>query len=234
MSPVVPRDIYTRIELAMSARLAAGLRGLVKGVTTYSGEMDDDLARIAAAMPAAWVTFGGILGTKPYSTSQQKWVATGKFVVMIGQTSIRSDAAARHGTGRPSEIGANALAWAVRRLLIGQELTDQDATLRINPLRPGRARTLFNTQLQGKPVTVYAVEFETDWIEEALPKQRFPSRGEGGGPAQGDDAIFDAYPPAARSGADPDLLSVHLHHHLTPMKDQPDATDIVQFKKEDE
>ncbi len=31
-------------------------------------------------LPAAWVTFGGIVKTERYSTSRRKYIATGRFV----------------------------------------------------------------------------------------------------------------------------------------------------------
>lgn len=224
-------DPYTRIEAAICGRLKAGLGAMVRDVTSYGGELDDDLGQIVRALPAAWVTFGGITGTKPYSTSKEKWVATGRFAVMAGQSNARSEEAMRRGGHRPQEIGTNPLVWAIRRLLIQQDLTDQDATLEISALRPGRVRTLFNTQLRGDAVSVFACEFETDWIEDALVNGRFPTA-----PAEGAeeryDALFARYT-GSRSPADPDLTRVDLNYHLTPIKPTPDATDSVLFDKED-
>ena len=138
-------DPYSRIERAMVARLDAGMRGMVREVVSYGGQLDDDLTLIVQALPAVWVTFGGIQETQALSTSHKKWKVRGRFAVMVGQKNARSEVANRQGSGRPQEVGTNALVWAVRRLLTDQDLVDQDANLKIDPLSPGRVRPIFNT-----------------------------------------------------------------------------------------
>lgn len=68
---------------------------MVREVRTYAGELDEDPGRIVRSLPAAWVTFGGIAKTERYSTSRQKYIATGRFVVVVGDYNTRSEQSAR-------------------------------------------------------------------------------------------------------------------------------------------
>ena len=116
------------------------------------------------------VTFGGVTKTDPYGTSRQKFKATGQFVVMVGERSVRSEAAGRRGGPAEGEVGSYPLVYAVRRLL-----SSQDLGLPIEALMPGRVRTLYNTRLERQAFSVFACEFQTAWIEEALPRDHWPS-----------------------------------------------------------
>lgn len=165
----IPVVIYEQIERAIIDRLRQGLGKMVRQVVSYSGELDDDLGAVVRALPAAWVTFGGIQSSKQMATNKQKILCTGTFVVMVANQSVRSDTAGRH-TLRANEVGTNSLVWAVRRLLAYQELG-----LEINPIRPVRVRSLFNVSLRNQAISGYACEFEVDWIEEALPNNAWPS-----------------------------------------------------------
>lgn len=162
--------IYTRIENAIVQRLKLGLGKLAREVSSYGGELDDDLARVVSALPAVWVTFGGIIATKPVSTSRQKYRTTGKYAVMLGEQNRRSEAAGRKGGPLASEVGTYPLLYAVRRLLSGQDLD-----MEIDRLKPGRVRTLFNTRHNTQAFSIFAAEFECDWIEHALDNNRWPA-----------------------------------------------------------
>ena len=78
------------IENALIQRLQQGLGQLVREVGSYSGELDDDLPEAIRRFPAAWVTFGGIVDSKPRSTSRQQYRVQGQYVVMVGERSVRS------------------------------------------------------------------------------------------------------------------------------------------------
>ncbi len=93
---------------------------MVQDVRTYAGELDEDPGRIVRSLPAAWVTFGGIVKTERYSTSRRKYIATGRFVVVVGDYNTRSEQSARQGGSVRDEVGTNQLVESVRRLLTGQ------------------------------------------------------------------------------------------------------------------
>ncbi|MCZ5321904.1 DUF1834 family protein [Escherichia coli] len=140
---------------------------MVREVRTYAGELDEDPGRIVRSLPAAWVTFGGIAKTERYSTSRQKYIATGRFVVVVGDYNTRSEQSARQGGTVRDEVGTNLLVESVRRLLIGQDLG-----LEIDYFEPGRVRTLFNTGVAERAMSVFACEFDTRWVEHALEKRQ--------------------------------------------------------------
>lgn len=217
--------IYDQIEQAIISRLKTGLGRMVRDVVSYGGEMDDDPGRIVSALPAAWVTFGGINRSKPHDTSHQKWLNTGTFVVMVGQQNVRNEKSNRI-TGRMDEIGTNTLIWSVRRLLMYQDFSEQG--LKISPLRPGRVRTLFNTALRNQAFSVFACEFECDWFETVLPIGEWPRPTEHATDelfALYDGRIDDAYP----------LLKQVTTDFKTELPiETPVGKDIIRTYKEDE
>lgn len=241
-------DPYSRIERAMVARLDAGMRGMVREVVSYGGQLDDDLTLIVQALPAVWVTFGGIQETQALSTSHKKWKVRGRFAVMVGQKNARSEVANRQGSGRPQEVGTNALVWAVRRLLTDQDLVDQDANLKIDPLSPGRVRPIFNTTVERQTLSVFAAEFDTSWIEYSLPNGRLPvpaaTSDEPGVPVDVDangvstsyDQLFALYPAVQTAAPLPWLDGVDLSVYRTPLAEgqTPSVTDQVNFNNKDQ
>ncbi|CDL80189.1 DUF1834 family protein [Xenorhabdus cabanillasii] len=214
--------MITRIEQAICQRLADGLGNMTRTVTSYGGEIDDDLGRIVRALPAVWVTFGGISKTEPASVSRRQYKPTGQFVVIVADYSTRSDAASRQGGINVDEVGCYRLVYAVRRLLTGQDLG-----LKINPLVPGRVRTLFNTQVAERALSIFACEFDTQWLETALEP--------GAWPRQTDDRahpdwLYNEYR-GQRSPPDPELLRVGLRYH-PPGAGSPDQpADLVNLRK---
>lgn len=242
-SAVLPHfDLYSRIERSIISRLATGMRGMVKEVASYGGQLDDDPARIIQVLPAAWVTFGGVMRTAPYSTSKTKSTVTGRFAVMVGQVNARSEVASRHGTGRPQEVGTNLLVWAVRRLLSQQDLVDQDPGLQISALEPGRVRPVFNTSVDGRAMSVFACEFDTTWIEHALPNSRFPvptaTSAEPGVPGSDYDQAFGLFPATRTDEPLPWLGGISVRLYPVPPSPGPDtpprlASDILFPHDED-
>ncbi|MGC0153279.1 DUF1834 family protein [Chromobacterium vaccinii] len=217
---VVP--IITAVELAMVQRLRAGLGRMVTSVETYGGEFDEDnLAEVVRRMPAAWVTFAGIRATAPAGTSREKWRTEGSFVVMVGARSVRSEASSRHGGVDAREVGTNLLIATVRRLL-----TQQDLGLPIRELAPGSVRTLYNSRLQTVAFSVFACEFGTAWVEDALRCGEYPQTGAG---ASGIDALIQQYAGQTQP-ADPDWAATTVNYYLDPAAESgaPDAQDIVK------
>lgn len=213
--------IYEQIELAIIERLKTGLGKMVRDVVSYGGEMDEEIGRIVSALPAAWVTFGGITNSKSFERSDRKWLNTGVFVVMVGQQNVRKERANRI-TGRIDEIGTNTLIYAVRRLLMGQ-----DFGLKIKALRPGRVRTLFNTSLRNDAFSVFACEFECEWIETVLPNMEWPRPDEHNG-----DELFALYN-GRIDGKYPILKEVDAHLITEPPILTPIANDIIKTNEDD-
>ncbi|WP_420996238.1 DUF1834 family protein [Cupriavidus sp. 30B13] len=214
--------IVTAVELAIVARLRLGLGKMVKSVETYGGELDDETDEVVRRFPAAWVTFGGIRDTQPTSTSRDKWRAEALFAVMIGARSLRNEQAARHGGAGKHEVGTNQLIYAVRRLL-----TQQDLDLPIRELAPGKVRTLRHVILSQEAFSCYALEFHTAWIDEALPRARFPAPD---GPDH-PDAIFAEYQ-GHLGEPDTDWLRTGLNYYLAPNDGKADATDLIGSAEE--
>lgn len=227
-----PVPIITAVENAIVARLSQGLGKMVRQVSTYGGEFDDDgLADVLRNFPAAWVTFGGVRKTEPYSLERKQWKTTGTFVVMVGARSVRSEAASRQGGPARGEIGTNLLIWAVRRLL-----TQQDLQLPIRELAPGTIKTLFNTRLQRDAFSVFALEFHTAWIEEALAPGMFPqSTDAASSDSSSLDSLFATYG-AQIDPQTPDLKSVAMNLHLDPTQTSgtPDEQAIANLQPSDQ
>lgn len=218
--------ILLRTEDAIIARLRLGLGRMVTEVGSYGGELDDGLPSVIRRFPAAWVTFGGVTKTEPTSTRRDKFKAHGQFVVMVGQRNVRGEAAGRRGGPAQGEVGTYPLVYAVRRLLSGQ-----DMDLPIDPLTPGRVRTLFNTRLEDQAFSVFACEFATAWLENALPNGNWPCPAPAGTPeaATDPDAVFGRY--GGKSGEpDPEWLRTGLNYHLAPDDGQADAQDLLTMR----
>lgn len=210
-------DPITAIEEAMIARLQAGLGRMVTEVTSYAGELDDDLPTVIRRFPAAWVTFGGVSKTEPYGASKDKFKATGQFVVMVGARNLRGGSAARQGR---DGIGTHQLVMAVRRLL-----NQQDLGLEIAHLKPGKVRTLYNTRIDGTALQVFTCEFDTAWIESALSNNTWPAPDSADHP----DARFAVYQGRLDAPAS-DWLTVGLNFHMTPDDGIADASDQLTLR----
>ncbi|WP_410499704.1 phage protein Gp37 [Chitinibacter sp. S2-10] len=205
------------IENALIERLRQGLGRLAIEVEPYSGELDELLPEVIRRFPAVWVTFGGISKTERISTARDKVKATGSFVVMVADRNLRGRNAARKGGA--GEVGAYRLVKAVRRLL-----QQQDLGLQIDYLQPGRVRTLYNTRLQGEPITAFACEFSTAWIEAAMDNQTWPVEG------RAEDAVFQGNQGQKDTEAS-DLLRIGAEYDTSvPGDGQPEATDLLELR----
>ena len=224
----------TDIELAMVERLRKGLGKLVTTVETYGGELDDEgLYQVVQQMPACWVTFAGITKDDWTSTSQRKSQPEARFVVMVAARSFRSEAASRHGGVSQWEVGANQLVWAVRRLLIGQDLG-----LAIDAFKGVNVKTLFKTSLERQQaMAVYAVEFSTFWVEKHLECGQFPSmpmktiteHGQTVTVPDTDHPDYLFYQYEGQQSAAPDLLGMNMEVKQT-QKTEADLTAEVKTK----
>ena len=210
--------IIALTEKAMCERLRQGMGRMVQGVHSYGGEMDGEPADVVRRLPGVWVTFGGIQKTEPTSISTRKYKTYGRFVVIVGDRNVRSEEATRQGGPGLQEAGTYKMVAAVRRLLSGQDLG-----LGIAHLVPGRVRTLFNTKAEGAALSVFACEFDTYWVEEALENGLFPVVD---APADSIDSIFSGYL-GSQSEPDADWLTTRLSYDIPQTSRSPDAEDII-------
>lgn len=215
--------MITDIELALVDRLRRGLGAMVHDVTTYAGELDDDMGRILHRLPGVWVTFGGIQKTERSSTSRQKRVVTGRFVVVVGDYNTRDEQSTRHGGVNLNEVGTNLLVESVRRLITGQDLG-----MKIDYFEPGRVRTLFNSKTEDKAASVFACEFDTKWMELALENGQWPERS---ADPDAPDAAFNTYRGELSDPA-PDLLRIGMRYHQPGTAPADDPEDLVELRKE--
>ncbi|MBA4709571.1 phage protein Gp37 [Aquitalea aquatica] len=202
------------IEDALISRLQQGLGELVGQVSRYGGELEDDLPAALGHLPAAWVSFDGVLDSKPHGTSRQQYRVQGQFVVLVGDCLA---AGAAEGPGYR-------LVQAVRRLL-----SEQDLGLAISPLTPGKVRTLFNRCRAGEACRVLACEFACSWLEQALPAGGWPipPSPEEDGAVRHPDSVF-ALAHGRTNLPDPPFLGIGIDYHLVPDDGVADARDILR------
>lgn len=155
--------MITAIEDAIIARLksATGL-GYKADVESYGGEFDGDLMQVVRRFPAFWVTYSGSGKPTPVGTCKDKWLKPVTFIVMAGAYNVRGEADRRRGVavnGVVVEPGVYQMLDNSRDLLIRQ-----DFGLAISPLTPGAERTLFNTTMTDRGISVFAQEWHTQYV----------------------------------------------------------------------
>lgn len=161
------------IEQAIKQRLSDGLGQMVSGVHTYGGEFDDEgLAQVVNQFPAVWVLFAGITDSAAHDTRRTRYKVTGRFTVLVGDRASGSEAASRFGGLHRNDVGTYRLMQAVRLLL-----TNQSMGLQAGRLKPGKAKSLFSKQMELDAISVFALDFDIDWIEDALPDGEWPEAG---------------------------------------------------------
>ena len=188
--------MVAQVEDAVIARVtgAAGLGYSFGTVASYAGELDGQLEEVVRKWPACWVTWMTSGRPTRFGTSRTKWIEPNTFAVLVAARNVRGERETRHGS--VSEVGAYQMLDDVQALLVGQ-----DFGLAIEAFEPGRKRTLYNAQLRGRSIAVYAQEWHTRWAVEA------PSEETVGG-----------------------LLSVGLDYHLTPDDGDADASDLITLE----
>jgi phage gp37-like protein len=186
-----------RIEQGIKDALAALQRPYIAEIRTYGGEFDSELAQVVKRFPAIWVTFGGAGSPDSQRASGFRMPLT--WVVLVAAKSLRTEETARHGavdgSGQVLSVGTFEL---LRDVAVA--LTRNDLGLPIEALRPGRVRTIFNTQTNGEAVSVLSWEWHTHaWL--AVPDR-------------------DA-------GADHWLERVNVDYVAKPGDDTPEASDAI-------
>lgn len=205
------------IEQAIKQRLSDGLGQMVSGVHTYGGEFDGEgLAQVVNQFPAVWVMFAGITNSEPHDTRRTRYQVTGHFTVLVGDRASGSEADSRFGGLHRNDVGTYRLMQAVRHLL-----TNQSLGLQIGRLQPGAAKSLFSRQMEQDAVSVFALEFETYWFEDALQDGDWPR------PAVSDGQQAQVYADVSEyqgrtDPEHPDFKGVNLELRISPKNpDQP-------------
>lgn len=199
------------IEDAIIRRLGEAGLPYLRTVATYGGELDGDTRQVVRAFPAVWVAFKGEGDPAPVGTSRTVWHVPATWVVLVAARNLRNEAATRKGDA--VQVGTYQMLEDVRALLMCQDFTEQGAAqgLEMDPLRPGRTRSLYNGRLQDQGVSVYAQEWHTRY---AL---RLPAP-----------PLNPATPPGAPL---PELAAVGLRYHLQPDDGEADAVDLLTLQQ---
>ena len=160
----------TDIEVALCARLQAGLGEMVSGEVVSWDVMTNDISIILDALPGAFVTFTGITASQPHDTRRTRYKVAGRFSVFVADYNLRENESLRHGGVNLDEPGCYRLIRSVRRLLSGQDLG-----LEIGKLQPGAVRMVTGKALSEKAVAMYECVFDTLWYEDTLENGRWPA-----------------------------------------------------------
>lgn len=146
------------IENAMLAALdAAAWAQRPRALETYAGQLDDDnLDSVLRAFPAVWLAYGG--SPAPKHIGARKWRVDAKFAVMVGAQHLREQAARQ---GDSVDVGTYRMLADVQAALLYK-----DFGLKIDFLRPGAIRTLYNTRVSGYGLSVLSQEWSTAYIVE--------------------------------------------------------------------
>jgi len=143
---------------------------MVTGVFTYGGEFDGEgLAQVVNQFPAVWVMFAGIKDTVRHDTRGRRFKAIGQFTVLAGDRASGSEADSRFDGLHRHDVGTYRLMQTCRHLL-----TNQSLGLQIGRLQPGAAKSLFSRQMEQDAISVFVLEFETYWFEDALQDGDWP------------------------------------------------------------
>ncbi|MCM8595137.1 phage protein Gp37 [Accumulibacter sp.] len=186
--------IYAQLEDAVIDRLTASATSGALGyalaeVASYGGEFDDETFWTQVRrFPAAWVT---VAGEKVKRLTERKYLCSPTLMVLVGTRNVRSERQTRHGT--VSSPGSYQILDDVRLLLSGM-----DFDLPIKPLSPGPVKTLYNTRIGAEALSVFSIEFLTEYVF-TLPDE----------------------------ASEVDWLRVGLNYYLLPGDALADASDLV-------
>jgi phage gp37-like protein len=162
MIATIEDAIIERIQTAAAS--SPGLGYAIRDVKSYGGEFDDDLGQVIRNFPSVWVTFAGSGKPKPVGTSRTRWITPVTFAVMVGARNIRGERETRQGLkvgGVLQEVGVYQMLKDISLLLINSDLG-----LKIDYLKPGATRTLYNTRMSSQAMAVLAREWHTEFVEE--------------------------------------------------------------------
>ena len=215
------------LESAMLAALKADKPAWLRFVGSYGGELAGDWEAVVRAVPAYWLAFSGMTEPKPLNTAQTRFEAVIQLSLVAANRSVASEAASRKGA-LGCQPGTYAMLAHAASLLCMRDFGLDG----VDYLRPGRIRTLFSAQVQGKALSVLA----QDWRARMVFVLREP--GQRSLPTPGtipgeEEAPAGYLPPDAP--ALPELTGLDLRYWLKPpqdpKKDDPLLTDCLRFPR---
>jgi len=127
-------------------------------VTSYAGQLDDELYSWIRTMPAAWVTFSGAPEYKRISLRSMKVRAT--FEVLCAQRALDENAGRLNDSTNGADVGIYKILEDNKLALVNQQLG-----LKIHPITPGPIRAVVKNMVNREAVVVYGQEFSTEWTE---------------------------------------------------------------------
>lgn len=207
------------LESAILNALKDGRQPWLRFVGSYGGELVGDWEAVIRAVPAYWLAFSGMTAPRPLNTAQTRLEARLQFSLLAASRSVASEAASRTGGSRQPGTW-QMLAHAARLLCMRDFGLDG-----VDFLRPGRIRTLFSAQVQGKALSVLA----QDWQARMVCVLREPGQRPLG--PDGADLPAGYLPPDATPL--PDMAALDLRYWLKPPqdpeRDDPLLVDTVRF-----
>ncbi len=156
MIAAIEQAIIDRIKDAAGVTKPLGYA--LAAVESYGGEFDTELTltNTINSFPGVWVVMSGLDRPTDLGDVLRQPIT---FTLFIATKNRRNEKARRHGA--VGDVGSYQLLEDVRALLKGQTLG-----LDIDPLKPGRVRSIFNGQLNALAISLYAADFTTAWVED--------------------------------------------------------------------
>lgn len=217
------------IETAIINRIASAKLPYLRFVGSYGGELMGDWQAVVRALPAVWVTFKDSTAPECRNTARTRYRTRLTFATIVADRSVRSEAATRRGG--PGSVGTYRMLDDVARLVCMQDFGLED----VDPLRPGRARSLFDGNVREQALSVMSQEWTAN--------VQFRLREPGQGPLPADGAALptgylppegQTFPGAANANNPaplPELSTLALQYWLKPPQDMaadpPAAEDIL-------
>jgi phage gp37-like protein len=195
------------IEDAMLARIAGAKLPYLKTVATYGGELDEELGETVRRFPAVWAAFKTEGEGQPLNTAKSVYRIPATWVVFVAARNLRNEASTRRGD--KVMVGTYQMLKDVRALLIGQ-----DFGLDIDNMRPGRVQSMVSAKYRGQGISVYAMEWHTQY------DYRVAERGTGA--------------PLDKSGQPatlPELSAIGINYHLLPDDGVADVVDLITLQQ---
>jgi phage gp37-like protein len=196
-------DIEQGIKDLCDQQKTSGKWPWLAAVKSYGGEFDEDLLDVVKRFPAIWVTTAGSDGS-PEKLSHNKVKDSVKVVVLVGASSVRNEEARRHGAG--ADIGTYSMLKHVRKLFTNNTLKSVGLE-GLDPLELGKTKTIFNTIVRGKSISVIAQEFTTGFIFKASDRDR-------------EDEDTEA-----------EIQKINIDYYYQPNDGLVDESDLVELKR---
>lgn len=161
-------QIVSEIENASVAALQAAATAFrVDTIESYGGQLDDELLEWVRRLPAIWVVFAGADKPVAKNTAKTQWLYSATFTVFVAQRNLAGNKALRQGDA--NNPGTYALMALANAALLGKDLG-----LAIEAFQPGPVRSVFSAVVNRDAVMVYALNFQTRFVVNAVQPELLP------------------------------------------------------------